>query len=81
MKPKTETTTDEILESLLEKRCLWFRISRRQRLVETLRGDGLEGTEHYKTRGCYICSGYNTHCEDYTEPKRRVKEDDCKSIR
>jgi hypothetical protein len=48
-----------------EIKCAWLNIIERQSMVEFLKREGGASVYPYKNRGCFICSGYNTHCNDY----------------
>lgn len=50
-------------------KCAWFEPSRNHRNTELKRGDGLEGTDHYKANGCYTCDGYKPLCDNRIDKK------------
>jgi len=48
----------------LEK-CVYYSVSRIQRLDEIEKGWGTRGTSGYERLGCYECDGYKKECPSY----------------
>ena len=43
----------------IEDKCVYYTISRVQRVGELERGQDLTGTQGYEVKGCYSCTGNN----------------------
>jgi len=53
--------------------CYWRDGATAQRATELSRNEGLGGTEHYNTRGCFDCNGLNKACEQH--PEYNIEDD------
>lgn len=62
------------MNNKLEDKCLYHNISREQRNLEILRGEGKKGTMGFEKQGCYECEGYNYNCDTYVSPAQLYKK-------
>ena len=73
---RKQMSEERTLEEMARDReCIYYQMSRFQRMHDREQGNGDFRTKRYDGLGCYSCSGFNDDCSVYRPRKRESQSE------